>query len=252
MFIPLQYQLVYAYQPVSIVSPAPSTSSVLGVSTTSASTNTANISKKNISIAVFGDSMIETFGQNMPILKKNLEESFPNHKFTLENFGQSATTIDNASSKIPEIIAVKPDIIVIESFAYNNFGNTQAGFDKQWQYLSNITSQIKEKLPSAKIILAATIAPNSVNFTNGIANLNLSSLDKIERTKTIKLYLQNLVNFATSQNFPLANAYKQSLVRDEGNPQLISSTDNLHLSERGKEFFSSIIVDTISQNKLIE
>lgn len=266
MFIPLHYQLVSAYQPISlrpptsIVVPTP-TGTVLGIATTTVSSppqaNTVvnepiGGEGKMITIAVFGDSMIETFGQDMPVLKKTLQKSFPNKAFNLLNFGQSATTIDNASSKIPDIIALKPDIIIIESFAYNNFGNTQSGFDRQWQHLSNITSQIKSALPHTKIILSATVAPNSITFANGIPGLHLSSLDKIERTKTIKLYLQNIVNFATSQNYLLANVYKQSLVRNDGNPQLISSADNLHLSERGKEFFSSIVADTISQNKLIE
>jgi len=256
MFIPLYYQLVSAYHPISdyqtnvvVATPSPS---VLGVSTTSPAipTNVGGEGKM-ITIAVLGDSMIQTLGPDMLPLKKSLQKYFPEHAFYLANFGQSATTIDKAANKLPDIIALKPDIVVVESFAYNNFGNTQSGYDLQWQNLSNITSKIKASLPNTKIVLSTTIAPNSVTFANGVKDMNLSALDKVERTKTIKLYLQNLVKFATSQGFPLANAYQSSLVHNEGNPQLISSTDFLHPSESGKNFFSEILASTLSQNKLV-
>jgi hypothetical protein len=264
-FIPLYYQLLQAYYPdpgtsfspsivvtpTPISSPTPTpTPAVLGVATEPLPAVGGD--GQVITIAVFGDSMIETLNPNLPKLSASLQKYYPKIKFNLINFGYPATSIDNASPHLSEIIDQSPNIIIIESFAYNNFGNTQIGIDKQWQFLSTITSTIKEKLPQTKIVLAATIAPNSIVFGNGTKDLHLTSLEKIEKTKTIKLYLQNLVNFATSQNYPLADAYRPSLFQNDGLPDFINPTDHIHTSDYGAEFFSDTIAKTIHDNKLIE
>lgn len=260
--IPLYYQLLEAYQPVTNYNQPQNTlnnSTVLGVSTTSSTSASAPIPIPQIGgdgpvlkIAVFGDSMIETLGPEITALKNSLKQYFPQKIFSLSNFGQSSTTIDKAVTKLPEIIAQNPDIVVIESFAYNNYGNTQSGFDKQWQQLSDITTKIKNSLPKSKIIITSTIAPNSIVFANGIKDLHLSSLDKIERTSTIKLYLQNAINFATSLGFPLADAYHPSLNNNDGSREFISSTDNLHPSASGATLFADVLADTIFKNKLLD
>ncbi len=253
--IPLAYQLLQAYQSpgmsneiattvnmVSTPTPAPTTTQIV--------TNTS--SDRTVTIGVLGDSMVTTLNEGMPQFALSLAKYYPHTKFNLLNYGASSTTIEQALDRLPQLINQKPDIIVIESFAYNNYGNTQTGFDRQWTALSNLTAEIKQKLPQTKIVLATTISPNSVVFGNGIANLNLTSLDKIEKVKTIKLYLQNLINFAQSQNYPLADAYNLSLNQDDGLINLISSTDHLHPSDEGKEVFCDTLADTIAKNRLIE
>jgi len=215
-----------------------------------------------VTIAVLGDSMVDTLGKDIPSLETALSQYFPNHKFKIINYGVGASNIEYALFRLqndyqyngqnyPSLLSLKPDIIVVESFAYNNFGNTQAGYDRQWQALSNITSTIEKDLPNAKIILAATIAPNPLNFASGIKDIHLTSLEKVEKTKTIKIYLQNLVNFATSQKYPLANVYNLSLKNGQGLPELISKTDNLHPSSLGAQLFSDTLAKTLSDNKLI-
>ena len=255
--IPLAYQLLQAYQPEFFSDH----STVTSIETTPTPTPTISIPQigsaiqhlnNEVTIGVLGDSMVATLNQNMPQLAKSLAKYYPNTKFRLLNFGASSTTIEQALPRLPGLISQKPNIIVVESFAYNNFGNTQAGYDRQWLALGAITTEIKQKLPSTKIVLATAIAPNSVIFGNGIANLSLSSLDKVERTKTIKLYLQNLINFAQSQNYPLADTYDISLNNGEGLIDLISSSDHLHPSDYGKEVFCDTLADTIAKNKLIE
>jgi len=216
-----------------------------------------------ITIAVLGDSMIDTLGPDISSLETALEQYFPNKKFKIINYGVGASNIEYALHRLknnyqykdqdyPSLLSLNPDIIVVESFAYNNFGNTQSGFDRQWQALSNITSTIQKELPATKIVLTATIAPNSLNFASGIKDIHLTNLEKIEKTKTIRAYLQNIINFAQSQKFPLANAFTNSLKNDEGLPELISKADNLHPSELGAQFFSDTLAKTLFDNKIIE
>jgi hypothetical protein len=199
-------------------------------------------------IAFLGDSMIQTLDSQ--IIEKSLNRYYPNHKFNILNYGQGGTGIEFALSRLPSLLSEKPNIVVIESFAYNNFGNTQSGIDRQWLALSAITTDIQKNLPDSKILLATTIAPHSVVFGNG-SQFNFTSLEKIEKTNTIKLYLQNLVNFATSQNFPLADAFTESLVNKQGNLNFISKTDHIHPSPQGVTFFADTLTLAIKRYLLI-
>ncbi|HEX8923455.1 MAG TPA: SGNH/GDSL hydrolase family protein, partial [Patescibacteria group bacterium] len=196
-------------------------------------------------------------------LQKALEYYYPGRKFRILNYGVGGSTIDYAlfrlsssyqylGKNIPPLLSTEPDIVVIESFAYNNFGNTQAGIDKQWLNLGAITTVIKNKLPRTKIVMAAAIAPNSITYANGVKDLHLTALDKIERVSTIDLYLQNLVNFATSQSYPLADAYHPSLTDGKnGRKDLINTTDYIHPSELGNQFFCDIVAKSVFDNKLL-
>jgi len=212
---------------------------------------------------VLGDSMIDTLKEGIPKLISALKKYYPNKKFNIINYGVGASNIEYGLFRLkndyeylgnnhPSLLSQKPDIIVLESFAYNNFGNSQSGIDRQWLNLGAITTTIKENLPNTAILLAVTIAPNSVIFGNGVPDLRFTAMEKVEKTKTIKLYLQNMINFAGSQNFPLANAYSPSLKGDEGNPIYINRTDNIHPSELGAEFFCNTVAQAISDHNMVK
>ena len=273
--IPIYYQLLEAYKSpvitynappsIAIPTPTPTTGQVLGISTSPTPPPPKNIGGdgKIITIAVLGDSMIDTLQSDLPQLRSALAQYFPNRKFNLLNFGVGGQNIEDGLTRITNdyqylgneyqsVVAQNPDIVVVESFAYNNFGNSQAGIDRHWSNLSNITTLIKQKLPNTKIVLATTIAPNSVIFGNGIKDVHFSALEKIEKSSTIRLYLQNLVNFATSQKFPLADAYRPSLFNNEGLKEFINAGDGLHPSGPGGVFFCDTVADTIYRNHLIE
>lgn len=257
-FIPISYQLLMAFQPSTLFSSSPS---VLGDTNTPISIPVTNNS--SVSIALLGDSMIDTLGPAVPSLKKALTAAFPNTKFNILNYGYGTSTIEESLKRLtldytyqgilfPSLLAKKPDIIVIESFAYNNFGNTQSGFDRQWTALTTMVDTIHNLSPKTKIIIATTIAPNSVTIGNGIPGLHYTSLEKVEKAATIRLYLENAIKFASSNSLPLANAYDQSLSGNDGNKIYISSTDHLHPSATGAQLFSTTIAKAIVDNNLIK
>lgn len=265
--IPLLFQLLSAYHSRSLanVSPprfvevSPSPGMVLGSSVTSPTPTLPPIGGdgKVYTIAFLGDSMIDTLGTDLPAVHDSLKKNFPLRAFSLLNYGVGSQNIESGlyrlthsynyqGKTIPSLISQRPDIIVVESFAYNNFGNTQSGYDRHWLALGAITSTIKTQLPQTKIIIAATIAPNSAVFSNGTKDLNLTALEKREKTSTIKLYLQNAINFAQSEGYPLADAYHPSLVNNEGSRQYINSVDNIHPSAAGASLFADTLANTIS------
>lgn len=255
LVIPLLFQLLSAYQPhhsakLTIVTPTPAPIAII-TPTIFKPRNIGGIGK-NTTIALIGDSMITALKPDLPSLQKSLSDYYPNYPFNLINLSYPDQNIEYAQKKLEEdLISRSPDIVVIESFAYSNFGNSTEGLNRQWLDLDAITTTINKALPDTKIILAATIPPNSVTFANGTEN-KYSSLEKIEKTKTIKLYIQNLINFAASQNFPLANAYQYCLdTNNEGNQECINSTNNIHPSTYGAQIFTDTLAKTIFDNKML-
>lgn len=217
--------------------------------------------KTSYTIALLGDSMTDTLGNELYHLKTLLSQRYPSYTFTLINYGQGATDLDSGLKRLTEtttylgeqkapLLSYKPDIIVVESFAYNHWGGEKYDLDRQWLTIAKIIDTVKEKSPDTKIILAATIAPHALVFGDGV--LNWPKEMKWLSSQITKAYLQNLINFATSQKFPLADAYHASLGKD-GNGQLkyISASDHLHPSGDGGWLFAAKIVEAIQSNKLI-
>lgn len=261
--IPIYYQLLEAYHPLTyfyqapqeiIIAPSPTPTPTPFVLPAIGGEGPV----KNI--VLLGDSMIDTIPEN--VITKSLNTLYPTTKFNLFDYGYGSTTIDSALLRLTQktsylsedkvaIFDLNPDIIVIESFAYNNFGNSLIGLEKQRAVLKEIIALIQEKSPHTKIILAATIAPNSISFANGSKEYKFTALEKIEKTKTIKLYLQNLLDFAQDQNLPVIDAYHPSLSQGEGLSQLINTSDFIHPSPLGSELFADLLTQSIKDNNLL-
>jgi lysophospholipase L1-like esterase len=271
--IPLFYQLLEAYRPVrsytaptSVVSPAPIISNVLGVTTiVTPQPIPKNVGGegKVITIALLGDSMVDTLGSDLLALKLALQQYFPTTVFNLLNYGVGARDIEYGlfrltnnyeyrGKNIPGLLSQNPDIVIVESFAYNNFGNTEEGINRHQQALESITKTIHNSLPNTKILIATSIAPNSIVFGQGIQDLQLSAFDRLEKTNTIKLYLQKTIDFANSKGYPLVDAYHLTLFGNDGSLEFINSTDHLHPSATGATLFSDLLADTIFKDKLLD
>lgn len=218
--------------------------------------------KSTYTIALLGDSMTDTLGENLPHLRALLALAFPKTNFVLLNYGQGGTTIEDGLFRLknptrylnrdyPPLLHLNPDIIVIESFAYNHWGAELNDLNRQWLTAVKLVDSIKEYSPATKIILAATISPNPLIFGDGV--LNWPESLKWNGAITTKAYLQNFINFADSAYLPLADAYHPSLNSENyGNPVFINSTDNLHPSDAGKQLFSQKIFEVIKKYDLIK
>lgn len=225
--------------------------------------NPGDSQPKNIYIiALLGDSMTDTLGPNLPHLSDALKTDYPDKKFALLNYGQGSTNLDSGLSRLtqgskyldryyPPLLSFKPDILIIESFAYNHWGPELSDLNKQWLTYAKMVDAVKKYSPETKIIFAATIAPNANIFGDG--KLNWDKNKKWESANTTKAYLQNLVNFATSQKYPLVDIYHATLGPDgNGYGQYIDTSDNLHPSDMGKKLFSKKVAEIIKYNNFIK
>ncbi len=218
--------------------------------------------KDAFTIAVIGDSMVDTLGPDIGGLPKKLQQTYPGVFFDVRNYGVGATNIDYGISRLtndyeylgvgkPSVVSQNPDIVVIESFGYNPYPFDEGALDKHWLALSQMVDIIKANLPEAKIVIAATIAPNWDVFGDGV--LGWDSSGKRRKVEEIKRYIENTVGFAKSQNLPLADVYHPSL-DDTGNGKLayINPGDHIHYSDAGRELFSKKVFEALERHKLLE
>jgi len=218
--------------------------------------------QKSYTIAVLGDSMVDTLGPEIPNLYDRLRQLYPLTNFNILNYGVGGTNINYGLERVtrdynyegrqvPSLVSQKPEVVVIESFGYNPFPNVTDGLTKQWLSLAAIVDALRAHLPEAKIVIAATIAPNALVFGDGA--LNWGPEGKQQKVTEIKSYLENAVKFAASQHLPLADSYHASLGSD-GNGKLayINPGDHLHYSDAGRALFAQKVAEAIVNNKLLE
>lgn len=220
--------------------------------------------QKKITVAALGDSMIDTLGPDLPHLKKILGASYPKTEFRMLNYGVGGTNIEYGIQRltsdytyldrtVPSLVSQFPDVVIVESFAYNPFSFDEGALDKHWLALATILDTVKHYLPKAKIVIAATIAPDENRFGDGAPNIAEGPEGKRNKVHTIIQYLDSTVKFARSQNMPLADAFHPSLDENgNGKEEYINPGDHIHYSDAGREFFSKTLADTIIDNRLLE
>ncbi|OGG08892.1 hypothetical protein A2154_04660 [Candidatus Gottesmanbacteria bacterium RBG_16_43_7] len=220
--------------------------------------------KSQYTVALLGDSMVDTLGADFTELQTVLQSAYPAVKFTLLNYGVGATNIEYGLFRItnaytyldrqfPSLLSQNPDIVVVESFGYNPFPYDIGAMDQHWLYIARIIDTLRQNLPEVKIILLATIAPNSDVFADGVPDIHFDAQGKREHAIVVNRYLGNIVNFARSQNLPLADAYHDSLDGSgQGKLEFINAGDHIHYSPAGRTLVAQKIFNAINNNKLLE
>lgn len=230
-------------QIVAVPTPTPE---ILGVTTIAPTPTPFITKKKSYTIAFLGDSMIDTMGPELPAVNNKLSATYPTTDFTLLNYGAGGTNIDSGIERIPTMTDAHPDIIVLESFAYNPFPDADGGITRHWLALARAVDAIRANIPNAKIIIAATIAPNANIFGDGVLNWNAEQ--KAKKVTEINAYLESTVKFASSQHLPLADAFHAS----GGSTQYINGGDHIHYSDAGRALFAQKVASAITANSLLQ
>lgn len=217
--------------------------------------------KDTFTIAVLGDSMVDTLGPGVPHLAAELRAYYPGVSFQILNYGVGATNIeygitrimsdyDYLGNHIAALASTSPDLVVLESFAYNPLPVTD-GVTRHWLDLARMVDTLRSSLPGSRLLIVSTIAPNASIFGDSI--LNWSPEEKQRKVTEIKEYLDSTIKFAQSQRIPAADVFHPSLGAD-GNGKLayINPGDHIHYSDAGRELFARIVSNAIVSNKLLE
>ena len=209
--------------------------------------------KSSYSIAIFGDSMVDTMGEELEYLQKVLANKYPQTKFNLYNYGIGGQNIEqglarfessfvNRERHFPPIPSLNSDILIIGSFAYNPF----PAHDRNKHYTLLKELAAKAKILSSRIYLMAEIAPLKTGFGKGKNGVNMPENVAYEQAMHILEQLDNIVNLSISENIPLINAYYLSRVDGTfGDPYYVNPDDGIHPSVAGHSFTAQLIVQKI-------
>jgi len=211
--------------------------------------------KKLYTVAIIGDSMVDTMGEVLEYLDTELKKKYPETKFLLYNYGTGAQNIEAGlnrfSSKfkyqardyqsIPEL---RPDILIVASFAYNPF--TPHDRDKHWLTLTKLVQTAKQYTP--RVYMMAEIAPLRKDFGKGPNGVNWSEDANYEHSLRIIQQLENTLGLAKTLNIPLIDAFTPSFHSEdrEGKREYVNPSDGIHPSVEGHKFMAEKIAETIT------
>jgi len=219
--------------------------------------------KKEYTILLLGDSMVDTLRTHDTILIDILKEYYQNKEFKILNYGFGSTNIISVKDRIeketdyqnnyyPPIKNVDYDIIFVESFGHNPLSQypINSGLDIQTKELGEIYNSLKEAHPDSRIVFFATISPNKKLY--GSNNVDLSEEDRIKWAEERISYIKNHIQFAKDNGIQILNIFEKSLTENgDGNLRYISDVDYIHPSAEGVYFIYEEIGKFIIENKLL-
>ena len=213
-----------------------------------------NPAKSFYTIAIIGDSMVDTMGEVLEYLDSALKNKYPQSKFLLYNYGTGAQNIEMGVNRfgshfkyqsrdyqsLPEL---KPDILIVASFSYNPF--TPHDRNRHWLGLTNLVQQAQSV--SQNVYMLAEIAPLRADFGNGPQGVNWSDYTNYEHSGRIIEQLQNAIGLSKSLNVPLIDAFSPSFnsSTQEGNRSFVNPSDGIHPSVEGHQFMAEKIAQVI-------
>ena len=211
------------------------------------------LKKPSYTIAIFGDSMVDTMGEKLEYLQKTLANKYPQTKFILYNYGIGGQNVEqglarfessfvNRQRQYPPLPALLPDVLIIGSFAYNPFSTHDR--NKHYALLRDLVT--KAKNVSSNTYLLAEIAPLKTGFGKGKNGVNMPDNVALEHAGHIIEQLDDVINLSKSENIPLINVYYESRENGSfGNPYFVNSDDGIHPSIAGHIFTAESIVEHI-------
>lgn len=213
----------------------------------------AKLSKSTYTIALFGDSMIDTMGENLDYLQKALTAKYSTITFKLYNYGIGAQNIEQGLARwdqpfsyqtrnYPPITGINANVIVLGSFAYNPFPS----HDRNRHYLDLKELVKRANAQTPNVYLLTEIAPLKVGFGNGPGGINWPADLASTQSQHIVEQLENVINVSNSDNVKLINAFNLSSIDGRfGNPAYVSTHDGIHPSLQGHVLMANLIVRTI-------
>lgn len=201
--------------------------------------------KDSYKIAVIGDSMVETMGENFDYLNKALKEKYPKVKFQLYNYGVGSENVISAYQRLDSLLIRESsfDIIIVGTWGYNPV----VPFDQ------NIYSQNFEKIieklskTDAKIYILAEIAPLKIGFGQGPGGVNWPIEISYPHVENILTQIHSAIYIAKNNNFPLIDTYSPTKKPPSlyGQEKYVNNHDGIHPSILGHQFMAEKIVSVI-------
>ncbi|OGK29858.1 hypothetical protein A3I56_00970 [Candidatus Roizmanbacteria bacterium RIFCSPLOWO2_02_FULL_43_10] len=212
------------------------------------------LQKSVYTIALVGDSMVDTMGEEGDYLRDALTRKYPNVQFVIYNYGEGARNVTQGLEQFHEplrykdrnfksIDSVKPDVIVVGSFAYNPFDPHDRNL--HWLQYTRLVQEAQKITPN--VYMLAETAPIRSGFGLGPNGVLWDPQTAWSQTGKIIEQLKNVLGLSEALHVPIIDAYTPSLVdgREEGRRELINPSDNIHPSIQGHEMMAERMAEKI-------
>lgn len=213
-----------------------------------------HLTKDQYVFAIIGDSMAETMGDSIDYVLAILRKKYPNTHFAMYNYGIGSENItsglarfdapfDHRTRHYPPIAQIKPDIIIVGSYAYNPL----VPYDRA-QHESALTELVnKSRQISGQVYMLAEIAPVENGFGIGPGGANWPADLANAQVQKIIEQMENVFTVAVKLSVPVIDVYNKSKMPGSiyGNPDYVSTHDHIHYSLLGQDLTAGIIVNTI-------
>lgn len=211
------------------------------------------LKKASYTIAVFGDSMVDTMGDKLEFLEKSLSGKYHETKFNLYNYGiggqnveqglaRFESTFNNKERQYPPLPTLSTDVIIIGSFAYNPFSPHDK--NKHYTLLSQLVAKAKNITPNTYLL--AEIAPLKTGFGKGKNGVNWTDDERYQHAVKIIEQLDDAVSVSSLHNIRLINAYYESRIDGQfGDSYYINPDDGIHPSAAGHAFMANFITQSL-------
>lgn len=212
------------------------------------------LAKNRYVIATIGDSMEETMGDSIDYTLANLRKKYPKTNFAMYNYGIGSENVtsglsrfdapfDHGTRHYPPIAEIKPDIIIVGSYAYNPL----VPFDKPLHAAKLAELVDRSRRVSGAVYMLAEIAPLESGFGTGPGGPNWPSELANDEVQKITQQMENVFTVATQLSVPIIDVYHRSQKQGSiyGKPEYVGTHDHIHTSLTGQTFTADIITNTI-------
>lgn len=220
-------------------------------------TPTPKPSKPYYTIAVIGDSMVDTMGERLEYLEGALKRRYPETTFFLYNYGIGSENAEEGLKRFnddfkykdrtfPAISKIDTDIIIVGSWAYNPF--TPADRDRHWLALTKIVQEAQKK-KDVTVYMLAEIAPLRKTFGKGPGGANWDEQTSYTHSGHIVEDLQNVIGLSKTLNVPLIDVFDKSIADQktkEGKREYVDTYDGIHPGVKGHEFMAEEIAKNLT------
>jgi len=223
------------------------------------------MSGKIIKIAALGDSMTESYGETFSEFLEILKGSYHDKEFSFFNYGVGGTRAgyglwrltheyEFKSKKWPSLVSIAPDIVLLESFAYNNASDGIYG--DGLKHLGEMHEEIVRTLrkqTNAHIIFVVAIAPDLDHFLEGNSNFIYTPKSILRGMAEDRArYLEEGLCIAERLKLPVANVYQACI--DKESQGILRATfigDGIHPGPAGNRLTAEVVAETIRANNII-
>jgi hypothetical protein len=216
-------------------------------------------------IALMGDVMTSSWGQDCPELHAELTRLFARTTFQIENHAMPGHRAGRALWRLThdyEINGVRRecvsngnfDLIIVESFAYTDCEDDVEGLTEYRTILRQIWDEI-ERTTAAKTLFLVTLPPERDRFgENSDRYINVSKAARARLADRVRLFLDEAQRIAHDEEWATADLMADVLKKMEGGDRLrryINQSNAITPSRYGFEAAARVIARAMDTHRLI-